>query len=214
MARPTSRSRGPISEAMIKLRQALGDNQQQFANRTKTAVTTIARYETIRPPKGRILAQLARIAETAGRHDIAKIFDEALQSELGTMEARLTATEQVLSSAMIDVYRAAPNQLITAIEELIKRIKNDPVRLNQLESLLVLLRKDSGPVNQRAKARIAEIAARDGITTGPATLKLMQEDPRLFMEWEREGSDAGRGTMFEKSMALSPSLKRKRGSRK
>ena len=209
MARPTSRTRNPISAAMIRLRRALGDNQQQFANRTKTAVTTIARYETSRPPKGKILAQFARMAEEAGHHDIAKIFSEALEGELGPTTPALSQIEQMLSSVIVETYRAVPAQVITAVEKLVKAARRDLVRLNYLETLLVLLRKDSGPAKRRAERRITEIAARDGVTREQATLTLWREEPELIDAWNKEGAEAAEGTMFEKTMALSPIKARK-----
>lgn len=83
MARPTSRVRKPISEAVIRLREALGENQQQFANRLGTAITTIARYETSRPPSGQILLYLARLAVEYDRHEEAILFRESFQQSAG-----------------------------------------------------------------------------------------------------------------------------------
>jgi len=67
---------------MIKLRAALGDSQQQFANRLQTAVTTVARYETSRPPSGTALADLARLASDIGRGDLVFEFLSALGREM------------------------------------------------------------------------------------------------------------------------------------
>src|ERR1051326_1775861 len=36
-----------ITEAVRKLRKAIGESQQEFAYRMKTAIRTIARYETV-----------------------------------------------------------------------------------------------------------------------------------------------------------------------
>lgn len=89
MARPTSRVREPISEAVIRLREALGENQQQFANRLGTAITTIARYETSRPPSGQALVALAKLAVEHDRTDDAILFRKALEKEMG-LESRGT----------------------------------------------------------------------------------------------------------------------------
>ena len=51
-----------VSDAVRKLRKELGESQQQFAYRMKTAIRTVARYETVRPPKGKVLRQLAVMA--------------------------------------------------------------------------------------------------------------------------------------------------------
>ena len=55
-----------VSLTIPKLRQALGESQQQFAQRLNMAIRTIARYETVRPPRALALVQLQRIAEAHG----------------------------------------------------------------------------------------------------------------------------------------------------
>lgn len=82
MARPTSRPRHPLSDAVIKLREKLGDNQQQFAARLGYAVTTIARYETSRPPDTpSALLMLALTAWKAQCPELEKVFLEAVEKE-------------------------------------------------------------------------------------------------------------------------------------
>ena len=75
--------RHAISNALVDLREHLGETQQQFANRIGAAVTTVARWETKRPPKGKILAQLEQAARNSGAVDIAEFFHTTLQKELG-----------------------------------------------------------------------------------------------------------------------------------
>jgi transcriptional regulator with XRE-family HTH domain len=85
MARPLEKTRSELSRAVVELRKALGDSQQQFAGRLRIAMTTIARYETSRPPKGKALATMARVAEEIGRKDLADEFLLALNAELGPL---------------------------------------------------------------------------------------------------------------------------------
>src|ERR1019366_425037 len=60
--------RNEASAAVIALRKALGMTQQRFAVETlKTAITTVARYETSHPPRGPVLLRLAEIAEQSGQ---------------------------------------------------------------------------------------------------------------------------------------------------
>jgi transcriptional regulator with XRE-family HTH domain len=73
----------PISEAVRSLRVALGDSQQAFAYRMKTAIRTIARYETTRPPKGKALSEFYRVALEVGNQDLATVFRNALTAEMG-----------------------------------------------------------------------------------------------------------------------------------
>lgn len=70
-------------EALKKLRLGLKETQQTFANRMKTAITTIARYETSRPPRGRALVQLEKIARENGFEEYANVFRDALNEDLG-----------------------------------------------------------------------------------------------------------------------------------
>jgi len=48
----TKKTKDPLCETVRKLRTALGESQQAFAYRMKTAIRTVARYETSAPPKG------------------------------------------------------------------------------------------------------------------------------------------------------------------
>jgi transcriptional regulator with XRE-family HTH domain len=82
MARPTERKRHRLSQAVIDLRVTLGDTQQAFASRLGTAIATIARYETSRPPTGTALASLAVVAQEAGRGDLVLEFMGELGKEL------------------------------------------------------------------------------------------------------------------------------------
>ena len=66
------------SAAVRALRVALGESQQAFAYRMKTAIRTIARYETNRPPKGLMLAAFLNVAVTAGESELAGIFRKEL----------------------------------------------------------------------------------------------------------------------------------------
>ncbi|HXS94177.1 MAG TPA: helix-turn-helix transcriptional regulator [Candidatus Limnocylindrales bacterium] len=52
------------SETLISLRKALNMTQQAFASEMKTAVTTVARWETNNPPpRGAALLRFAEVAE-------------------------------------------------------------------------------------------------------------------------------------------------------
>src|SRR5271157_330230 len=72
-----------VSEAVRELRVALGESQQAFAYRMKTAIRTIARYETIRPPKGKALSEFLRVATETGNQELSKVFSDALTAEIG-----------------------------------------------------------------------------------------------------------------------------------
>ena len=78
MPRPTLRKRDPISIAVLQLRRAFGENQQQFANRTGLAITTIARYETSRPPQREALQLFFTLAREKELNDLAETFRKAM----------------------------------------------------------------------------------------------------------------------------------------
>src|SRR4051812_10859402 len=78
----TEEEKAKVTEAVRELRLALGESQQAFAERLKASVRSVARYETVRPPRGRPLAQLRSIAEEEGLNGIAAVLDEALTQEL------------------------------------------------------------------------------------------------------------------------------------
>ena|ERR1017187_6798246 len=72
-----------VSQAVRKLRLALGESQQAFAYRMKAAVRTIARWETTRPPKGKALADLNRLALENCQWELGEFLSDALKKELG-----------------------------------------------------------------------------------------------------------------------------------
>jgi hypothetical protein len=53
----------------------------------KTAIRTIARYETIRPPKGKALSEFFRVATETGNQELSKVFSDALTAEIGVAGA-------------------------------------------------------------------------------------------------------------------------------
>jgi transcriptional regulator with XRE-family HTH domain len=76
-----------LSDAVRSLRKALNESQQAFAHRMNTAVKTIARYETVRPPRGSSLANLARIARDTGQDALADLFERSMFEEPGLARA-------------------------------------------------------------------------------------------------------------------------------
>jgi transcriptional regulator with XRE-family HTH domain len=85
------KTRDKTSTALIALRAASGQTQQEFAVEVlKTAVTTIARYESTHPPRGEVLLRLADIADQRRRFDLADVFRHSyLEQALKTINSRL-----------------------------------------------------------------------------------------------------------------------------
>jgi transcriptional regulator with XRE-family HTH domain len=82
----------PVSRAVRELRKAYGESQQAFAYRTRTAIRTIARYETVRPPRGAELGQFLELAIDKQRHDLAEVFAKAIADELNMKAERIPRT--------------------------------------------------------------------------------------------------------------------------
>jgi len=59
------KKRHVASQAVIDLRKALALTQQAFAVKLKSAITTVARWETTHPPHGQTLIRLAEEAQKA-----------------------------------------------------------------------------------------------------------------------------------------------------
>jgi transcriptional regulator with XRE-family HTH domain len=87
--RPRTKNKelGELSRGVKSLREALHQTQQQFAQTLGTAITTIARYETGRAPRGRSLARLVGIADQNNLPELAEVFRSALTRELGSLDS-------------------------------------------------------------------------------------------------------------------------------
>jgi transcriptional regulator with XRE-family HTH domain len=79
----------PLLSTVRELRLALGDTQQSFAERLGLSISTVVRYELSRPPKGRALAQFARVADENGMKELSAVFQRALAEDLGAGEPRV-----------------------------------------------------------------------------------------------------------------------------
>jgi transcriptional regulator with XRE-family HTH domain len=103
--RPRTRTDEPsrLSGAVTRLRKALGQTQQQFAQTLGTAVTTIARYETSRNPSGTVLVRLKNLARAAGLEDLDNIFYSALLNEFPAYRVGLMSTLMVESGKCEDI---------------------------------------------------------------------------------------------------------------
>jgi transcriptional regulator with XRE-family HTH domain len=82
--------RSAVGQKVREFRLAIGQTQQQFAQTMKTAITTIARYETSRPPRGSALVRLAQLAWDNGQREFADFFSRAFAED---MRAGSTASD-------------------------------------------------------------------------------------------------------------------------
>jgi transcriptional regulator with XRE-family HTH domain len=74
--------RQKIMEAVRELRAHTGLTQTQFAGRIGVSMSSLQGYEAIRPPKGKRLTTLLKLAQREGRPDLADVFQAALAEEL------------------------------------------------------------------------------------------------------------------------------------
>lgn len=85
-------ARSEVSEGIRNLRIAIGDTQQQFANRLDLAMSTVVRYESSREPRGTELARFWRLAMEQRLPEYAEVFAKAMGEELEMRAERIPRT--------------------------------------------------------------------------------------------------------------------------
>jgi transcriptional regulator with XRE-family HTH domain len=76
-------SNSDLKETVKRLRLALGTTQTEFGVLIGKGLATVQRYETLVPPKGKVLVRLQKLAQDNGLDECAVIFRNALLNELG-----------------------------------------------------------------------------------------------------------------------------------
>ncbi len=146
----------PVIAAVRDLRNALHESQQTFAFRMRTAIRSIARYETNRPPKGKMLAEFARVATETGHDKLAAVFTNALMTDLGP--ARELTALGALAHVMIPRIRADVSAMVDGLKDESTdpqaRITEAITKLDALSNLIV--RKFQPYFPRTDKAREAE----------------------------------------------------------
>jgi transcriptional regulator with XRE-family HTH domain len=175
---------GELSQAVKKLREALGQTQQDFAQTLDAAITTIARYETGRAPKGGYLARLAEIASQNNLIELSEVFRGALIEELGSWDSTgytldlepKDDRERLYVAAVMTVLRNP--QFTKVISELNKALK--PVAAMNIEKL-------AWTKNNRTAQRTAREMSQAGKTPDEIALKVgvPVEEVREFLSWVR-----------------------------
>jgi transcriptional regulator with XRE-family HTH domain len=184
--RPRTRNKqiGELSQAVKKLREALGQTQQEFAQTLNAAITTIARYETGRSPKGWFLARLAEIASQNNQIELSKVFRGALIKELGSWDSTgytldlepKDDRERLYVAAVLTVLR---NEQFTHLLPRLKSALADVAKLN-IDKL-----------EWTKKNRIAQQTAREMSKAGKTPDEIATEvgvpveEVRQFLNWVR-----------------------------
>ena len=109
-----SSKKTPVQLALINLRKKLCITQQQLATAMNVSTVSVCRWETIRPPTGTSLADLASFAEKNGAPEEAALFGETLfqgdpkQRVYGFRSARLRESAALRALAAIQADRNNP----------------------------------------------------------------------------------------------------------
>jgi len=109
-------AKNELQSTVRKLRVALDQTQEEFAQRLGVTRVTVARYEQSRPPAGKALAALEELAAEHGLDDYATVFRRALTDELGAPRPEPSqgpqstirfkdGEEEELCRALLDVLR-------------------------------------------------------------------------------------------------------------
>ena len=125
----TQKPKNVLCEAVSQLRQVVGKSQMKFAAQMDWHIVTLARYETTRPPKGRALAQLWRVAQEHGQHGLARVFLGGFQAEIGQQvyaappgfEAAMYAFTEVLQPGQY--YEKKREKILKLLEPEIEKAK-------------------------------------------------------------------------------------------
>jgi transcriptional regulator with XRE-family HTH domain len=190
-----------LMEAVRKLREQMGLTQTQFAGILGRGMSTIQRWEQVVPPRGPSLAKLARVANEAGRPDIAATFERALAAELGEQSGAATPVAMVWVDTLNEIRQDAPakfDRIIGGMAAAIEQVKGgvkDPIRFNRLERLLVLLRRMIENKTERAlMSEVLETAQREGIPESAAFERTMLANSARYGQAKKEREKALRGT--------------------
>lgn len=174
-----------IHEAVRALRLALGDTQQQFAQRLNMAISTVVRYELTRPPKGKVLARFDALAREIERPELAYVFAKALAEELGTppppdlanhdlQMAKFTRVDDPEDYFALACIRANPGWYARECKEW-ERLRLRPVKaVNQVADRLKLSVHPCMTILElyfrgHSPERIAELVLRQPMSAGRST---------------------------------------------
>jgi hypothetical protein len=179
------------------------------------AVTTIARYETSRPPRGTPLAQLAEVARSIGQLELARVFSDALAGEYINAEDQLDSgvVRALVENRGRDWLQAQLQKLIAEAKKgaLLRfpnisteqRESDQAGRIRYLESLLGLLRLQiQGTAEKRLDALAVDRARLTGESLPVARSSVLREHPELYDLYNQERADAARGTSLAEARAV------------
>lgn len=97
--------RAAVKNLRLSIKSPTGEplTQTEFGRLLGKSLNTIQRYETLMPPKGRALAELAALANRHDRKELELLFTSALSEELGQpyLQESVEATERVFQRTKV-----------------------------------------------------------------------------------------------------------------
>jgi transcriptional regulator with XRE-family HTH domain len=192
--------RNAVTDAVRRLREALGDTQQQFAARTGLAISTVVRYELSRPPRGEILTRFKALADEKGLHDIAQAFAHAAGEPYETAVLHNVADALWWNRELIPDWQSLAETLQASLVQVIAAKRREPAgiaeSLEELENRLYHFRRAAmSKVSAKIAAAAQRLIAKDpALTWDQARGQVLAKNADLYQEWHRERSDAAQGT--------------------
>lgn len=104
-----------IREAILALRQSLGDSQQAFATRLGISIRAVANYEKDRRPNFKSLTALENLAESEGFSELAVIFSDALREEIHYRSGKVGRVLLHLVRSQVELSEVSVDELPTAL---------------------------------------------------------------------------------------------------
>jgi transcriptional regulator with XRE-family HTH domain len=116
------------SQAILMLREKMGCNQQQFADRLRVTLTSVSRYENGREPSNVVLKKLAELAEDAKLDHLRDVF--AAKRRAGVV-ARIdnlpsAGTQRRVSVDELQKWHKIARQAFTALQEVASELHMKP----------------------------------------------------------------------------------------
>jgi transcriptional regulator with XRE-family HTH domain len=96
-----SPSNDDLRAAVRGLRLALGKTQTEFGALIEKSLPTIQRYESVVPPRGKVLLKLERLARGNCFDEHAQSFREALRADLGLDLPDIAATSHPVPKGIL-----------------------------------------------------------------------------------------------------------------
>jgi transcriptional regulator with XRE-family HTH domain len=148
-----------VTSAVRSLRTRLGDTQQKFAARIGSAISTVVRYELNRPPRGKVLAQLEKLASDHGFDEEAAVFRKALAQELGMPEPNISSRFPSPPKVELEL-QPTDEREHELIQDLLFAIRTAPdheAAITRFEQQLRSTRRKKNQYRERVDSMVAQI---------------------------------------------------------